>query len=95
MIARDKTDNPEAILTKEAIELFAERLTTPLQTTYYLTRALEKWHQIGERSISIETAKVVLSQELNSLEPNLARHGYNLPALCDYLTLGKMSQELT
>lgn len=84
---RGKTDNTEAILTKEAIELFAERLTTPLQITYYLTRALEKGHQIGERPISVETVKAVLSPELDSLEPNLARHGYNLSALCDYLNV--------
>lgn len=81
--------NAESIFTKEVIEFFAERLTTPLQVTYYLTRALEKGNQIGEKPIGIETAKAVLSPELDSLEPNLARHGYNLTALCDYLNVRK------
>jgi type II secretory pathway predicted ATPase ExeA len=81
--------NPEAIFTREAIELFAERLTTPLQITYYLTRALEKGNQIGEKPVSIETARAVLSVDLDSLEPNLARHGYNVAALCDYLNVRK------
>ena len=78
---------PEAILTKEAIELFADRLVTPLQITYYLTRVIEKGCQIGEKPISLETAKSVLSPDLDSLEPNLARRGYNLPILCDYLNV--------
>jgi type II secretory pathway predicted ATPase ExeA len=86
---RDERAKPEAILTKEAIEFFAERLTTPLQITYYLTCALEKGNQIGEKPIGVETAKAVLSPDLDSLEANLARHGYNIGALCDYLNVRK------
>lgn len=81
--------NPEDIISREAIELFAERLTTPLQIAYYLTRALEKGNQIGEKPVGIETAKAVLSPDLDALEPNLARHGYNLTSLCDYLNVRK------
>ena len=77
----------EEVLTKEAMELFAERLVTPLQITYYLTRVVEKGCQIGEKPISLETAKSVLSPDLNSLESNLTRLGYNLPTLCDYLNV--------
>ena len=51
----------------------------------YLTRALEKGFQLGEKPITAETAKSVLSPDLNALEPNLARHGYNVTVLCDYL----------
>lgn len=78
---------PETILTQEAIELFAERLATPLQIAYYLTRVLEKGCLIGEKPISLETAKSVLSPDLDSLEPNLARRGYNTSVLCDYLNV--------
>jgi type II secretory pathway predicted ATPase ExeA len=77
----------EEILTKEAIELLAERLVTPLQINYYLTRVLEKGCQVGEKPISAVTAESVLSPNLDSLEPNLARNGYNLPILCEYLNV--------
>jgi hypothetical protein len=50
---REDKDNREDILTKEAIEFFAERLTTLSQIAYYLTRALEKGNQIGEKPVSI------------------------------------------
>ena len=82
---RSEKSDLEPILTKEAIELLAERLVTPLQITYYLTRVLEKGCQIGEKQISHETVKTVLSPDLDSLEPSLARHGYNVPILCEYL----------
>jgi type II secretory pathway predicted ATPase ExeA len=77
----------EEILSKETIELLAERLVTPLQIIYYLTRVLEKGCQIGEKPISLETAMSVISPNIDSLEPNLARHGYNLSVLCDCLNL--------
>ena len=70
-----------------AYELLAERLVTPLQINYYLTRVLEKGCQVGEKPISAVTAESVLSPNLDSLEPNLARNGYNLPILCDYLNV--------
>jgi len=84
---REDKSKVDFILTDEAIELFAERLVTPLQISYYLSRVLEKGCQIGETTISLETAKSVLSPNLDSLEPNLARHGYNVPILCDYLNI--------
>jgi type II secretory pathway predicted ATPase ExeA len=77
--------NPYDILTKDTITLLAEQLITPLQITYYLTRVLEKGYQVGEKPIGVETAQSVLSPDLNALEPNLARNGYNLTILCDYL----------
>jgi type II secretory pathway predicted ATPase ExeA len=52
--------------TKGAIELLAERLFTPLQIIYYLTRALEKGYQIGEKPVSEATAKSVFSPDLNA-----------------------------
>lgn len=77
--------NPHDILTKDAIILLSDQLITPLQITYYLARVLEKGYQIGEKPISIATAQSVLSPDLNALEPNLTRNGYNLTILCDYL----------
>jgi len=78
---------PHNILTKEAIALLSDRLITPLQITYYLSRALEKGYQIGETPVSAETVQSVLSPDLNMLEPNLARHGYNFVVLCEKLNI--------
>jgi type II secretory pathway predicted ATPase ExeA len=78
---------PYETLTKEAIELLSERLITPLQMSYYLTRALEKGYLVGEKPVSMSTVQSVLSPDLNALEPNLARHGYNFAVLCDRLNV--------
>ena len=40
-------DKADALITKETVGLLTERLITPLQITYYLTRVLEKGYQIG------------------------------------------------
>jgi type II secretory pathway predicted ATPase ExeA len=77
----------DAIISKEAIEFFAERLITPLQITYYLSRAFEKGSEIGEKPISLETAKSVLSPDLNSLEARLARQGYGTLTLSEGLNV--------
>lgn len=77
----------EDIITKEAIELLSERLVTPLQITYYLTRVFEKGCKVGEKPITPETVESVLSPNLDSLEPNLARNGYNVQTLCDCLNI--------
>lgn len=84
--SKDKI-KPHDIMTKEAIELFADRLITPLQITHYLMRALEKGFQLGEKPITLETARSVLSPDLNELEPKLIRHGYGMSVLCDYFNV--------
>jgi len=86
--SKDKV-KPYDILTKEAIDLFANRLITPLQIIYYTTRALEKSYQLGEKPVSLATAQSILSPDLNTIEPNLARHGYNIVALGDYLNINR------
>ena len=80
---------PLEILTEETITLLTERLITPLQMAYYLTRILEKGYQIGEKPIGVEIANAILSPDLNALEPNLARQGYNLSVLCERLGIGR------
>jgi len=73
------------IFTLEAIDLFSEHLITPLQMTHYLSQALEKGLQAGEKPIGTDIAKTVLAPDLNSIEPKLARHGYNISVLCELL----------
>lgn len=74
---------PHDILSKEALDLFTEHLITPLQMAYYLSQALEKGFQAGEKPVGIEVAKAVLAPDLNAIGPKLARHGYNLNTLCE------------
>lgn len=81
------TIKPNDILTKEAIAVLSDRLITPLQMTYYLARALEKGYEIGEKPVSAGTIQKILSPDLNMLEPNLARHGYNFVVLCEKLNI--------
>ncbi len=72
-----KTDH-ESILTTEAIEMLATKLRTPLQVQLHLTLALEAGYKAGEKPITAELVKNVLSRQLDDLEPTLARHGYRL-----------------
>lgn len=74
-----------SLFTKEAMELLTEKLVTPLQIAHYMTRALEKGYQAGEKPIGAELAGSVLAPDLDGLEPKLARHGYSLSILCEVL----------
>src|SRR3989338_4658364 len=73
------------VITTEATTFLAQSLVTPLQITHYLSRALEKGYKIGEKPLSLDTVKSVLSPDLNALEAVLTRHGYNLSVLCEKL----------
>ncbi|MDX2502971.1 MAG: AAA family ATPase [Gammaproteobacteria bacterium] len=76
---------PHDILTKEAIDLLADRLITPLQITHYLTQALFKGLTTGIKPIDSDIIEAVLSPDLDTLEPNLARHGYTMAVFCEHL----------
>lgn len=73
------------IVTPDAINLLAERLITPLQICHYLTLALIKGATTGTKPVDVEIVETILSPDLNTLEPKLARHGYNTMALCEHL----------
>ena len=79
--------NLDDIISQRTIEFFAERLVTPLQIIYYLSRAFEQGARIGQRPLDLDTAKSVLSPELNSLEAKLTRQGYGTYTLSDYLNI--------
>ncbi|MBF0398163.1 MAG: hypothetical protein HQK78_15400 [Desulfobacterales bacterium] len=85
----DKCSNPDVkpydIITKEAIELLSERLITPLQIAHYLTQALAKGYEAGLKPIDNDIIEMVLSPDINAIGPKLARQGYNIPVLCEYL----------
>lgn len=73
------------IITTEAIELLINNLVTPLQVNHYLAQAMEQAYLAGAKPITPELIQSVLAPDLDVMEAKLARHGYNLPALCEVL----------
>lgn len=71
------------ILEKEAIELLATRLRTPLQIEQHLTLAFEAAYLFGEKPVTTAIVESVLSKLLDDLEPTLTRHGYNVRSLAE------------
>src|SRR5216683_269053 len=73
------------ILTAEALELLAKRLTTPLQIEHYLTRILEQAYRFGEKPVTPAIVEQTLAPDMQALEPTLMRYGYNVKALSELL----------
>ena len=73
------------ILTAEALELLAQRLTTPLQIEHYLTRILEQAYRLGEKPVTPAMVEKTLAPDMHALEPTLTRYGYNVKALSELL----------
>jgi type II secretory pathway predicted ATPase ExeA len=72
-----------SLATEEAIDLLSDRLLTPLQISHHLSLAFEEAFKVGEKPINEEIIKSVLTKDIDSLEPNLARQGYNVKALAE------------
>jgi hypothetical protein len=81
-----KSDSPE-ILSEEAIECLATRLSTPLQIEQYLTLAFEAGYLVGQRPVTVEIIESVLAVDLEALEATLTRHGYSPRALAEMLNV--------
>ena len=56
--------DPAEIVEDAAVDLLAQRLTTPLQIEQYLTRALEEGFRVGERPITPQLIETILSPQL-------------------------------
>lgn len=76
---------PSDILASDALELLAERLSTPLQIQHYLTRILEQAHRFGEKPVTSTIVNATLAPDMHELEPTLTRYGYNVKALSELL----------
>jgi type II secretory pathway predicted ATPase ExeA len=77
--------DPGEILTSEALELLATRLSTPLQIEHYLTRILEQAYRVGEKPVTPALVEKTLAPDMQALEPTLTRYGYNVKALSELL----------
>jgi len=78
---------PTALLTEPAIDLLAERLTTPLQIEQYLTMAFEEAYTAAQKTVTPDIINLILAKGLNDLEPRLIRHGYNTKVIAGLLNV--------
>lgn len=76
---------PQDILEQEAIDLLAERLSTPLQIDQHLKRALKAGHEADEKPISVSMVLSVLSGSLQDIEAKITRLGYDHKSLANLL----------
>jgi hypothetical protein len=61
--------------------LLAARLQTPPQIGRRLVRAFEAGFEIGAEPIDVGVVEAVLSSQIDDLEPQLTRNGYDLRSL--------------
>jgi hypothetical protein len=43
--------------------------------------ALEEGYKVGQKPVGVDVIDAVLAKDIDSLEPRLTRHGYNVKAL--------------
>ena len=72
-------------ITPEASLILAQALITLLQIHKYLSSAMEIAYNAGIKPITEEVINKALAPDLNSLKAKLARIGYQLPAVCEFL----------
>jgi hypothetical protein len=75
----------ESVITDDAVAMLSEKLSTPLQFEYYLTRALEEAYKVGQKPVGADMIENVLAKDINALEPRLTRQGYNAKVLAELL----------
>lgn len=73
------------VITPEAAIRLAQALITPLQIHKYLTTAMEIAYSTATKPITEDVINKALAPDLNSLEAQLARIGYQIPAVCEFL----------
>ncbi len=79
----------QTLFADEAVDLLADRLTTPLQIGQHLVLALEAAFQIGGQPVTTDVVESVLAKDINELEAKRTRHGYGSKAVADILNIGQ------
>jgi type II secretory pathway predicted ATPase ExeA len=74
---------PEEILTAEAATALAAKLKTPLQIGQHLVRAFEGGFEMGVKPIDARIVEAVLSRQINDLEAQMTRNGYDIRSLVE------------
>lgn len=75
--------DPSTAITAEALDLMAERLSTPLQFAEHLTRAFTDAFHLGAKPVSREIIEETVSSGFDDLDARLARVGYSPETLAD------------
>ena len=75
----------EGIITEEALATLSKKLSKPLQFEFYLTRAFEEAHKVGQKPVGADMIDNVLAKDIKGLEPRLTREGYNTKVLAELL----------
>jgi type II secretory pathway predicted ATPase ExeA len=78
---------PQDIICSDALDLIADRLTTPLQMNQYLEMAVEEAYKSGVKPITVEVVESVLAKDLDGMEARLARNGYQASAIAEILNV--------
>ena len=74
---------PEEALVDDAAILLAARLKTPLQIGRHLVRAFEAGFDASVKPVDAATIDSILSRQIDDLEPQLTRHGYDTRMLAE------------
>lgn len=80
-LAEDVT--PESVITPEAQDFLAERLSTPLQFAEHLNRAFTDAYRMGADQVTREIVEETLSAGFDDLDARLARIGYTPKTLAE------------
>ena len=72
---------PGDVIADDALELMAERLSTPLQFAEHLTRAFTEAFELGKKPVTRDIVQETLSLGFDDLDARLARMGYS-PGVC-------------
>jgi hypothetical protein len=79
--------DPLDILPPGALDVLAERLSTPLPIEHDLTRILEQAYRLGEKPVTPAIVEQTLAPDMHDLEPTLTRYGYNVKPLSELLNI--------
>ncbi len=74
---------PDDVITDGAATLLAAKLKTPLQIGQHLVRAFEAGFEFGAKPVDVGVVEAVLSRQLDELEPQLTRNGYDVRSLVE------------
>ena len=78
-----KDTKAKDVITTDALDLLAERLSTPLQFAEHLTRAFTEAFHLGTQQVTRDIMEETLAIGFDDLDARLARIGYSAKALAE------------
>ena len=73
----------DAVIEPVALDLMAQRLSTPLQFAEHLNRAFEAGLCTGQKPVTADIVEATLAPDFDDLEPRLTRQGYSVKVLAE------------